>query len=92
MDILKGKNCNSKIKNLVDGFNLRLDTADERMSKLINQNTMRTPKNEIEQDGQVQKEHRYMGQSEHVTNQKWTRRNVAKAVFRDVMTGILYNR
>ena len=53
MDILRGKNCNTKIKNLVDGFNLRLDTADERMSKLINQNTMHTLKNEIEQDGQV---------------------------------------
>lgn len=66
MDILKWKKYNIKI-NLLDGFNVRLDTETEKTSKLVGQNKISILKNKMEKDGQFQRAHnRCMGQSEDV--------------------------
>lgn len=51
MDILKWKKYNIKI-NLLDGFNVRLDTETEKTSKLVGQNKISILKNKMEKDGQ----------------------------------------
>lgn len=51
MDILKWKKYNIKI-NLLDGFNVRLDTETDKTSKLVGQNKISILKNKMEKDGQ----------------------------------------